>query len=301
MFVMNINKTFINYYILHPLEHPSKRKRLLYLVGSAALAVFCLGHFHRKAKSLAERKIVPGEVKQPIPPETLAPLTPQAIAKMTPDEQGDLIEKMGIAEKNPVLSQEQLKAMLLNPEKADHQPVIISEQQARSDLCGLYAINNALQKETMSPEDFIKDVEKQMTDLFGEGVLIPGDRPDADGPQILSILENKLNIACDLVPLEPVVQGRSKQQALTELLEGKEWAIVYHHAHERIEDKERPISYRFPSTGNAVRTFSCGHFAAIRKDANNNWWYVDSRFPSPSCIPLALIPQQCVLIIPQNT
>jgi hypothetical protein len=65
---MNVNKSFINYYILHPLEHPSKRKRILHLIGSIALAVFCLGHFHRQAKRLQERNIVPGQqIGKPLP------------------------------------------------------------------------------------------------------------------------------------------------------------------------------------------------------------------------------------------
>lgn len=65
---MNINKSFINYYILHPLDHPSKRKRILHVIGSVALAIFCLGHFHRKAKRLQERNIVPGQqIGRPLP------------------------------------------------------------------------------------------------------------------------------------------------------------------------------------------------------------------------------------------
>lgn len=86
---MNINRTFNDYYILHPFEAPSNKKKFLYLVKSVALAIFCLGYFHYKAnKALKEKLIVQGKKEEPPNPairKATASIFPSTPPLISPD------------------------------------------------------------------------------------------------------------------------------------------------------------------------------------------------------------------------
>lgn len=229
-------------------------------------------------------------------------LTAEHISRMSPDQQGALIDHFAPrGSAGSRLSAAQLKGMLRSQNRGSIQ--IINKQELGLGHCGRYSINNALQKEFLSREEFLK--------LTGEVFVQRTGMPPENAK---SLLADNDDFAVDVGILEHILDrrgipvqhrmirdlpgiGDSKQQALEQALGNAKWAIIGNTGSDR---DRKPHVYDMPSSGNASYPLTSGHFAALHKDDRGQWWYIDSRGHAPENIALAVIPSTCTLIFPRN-
>lgn len=230
-------------------------------------------------------------------------LTPEQIKRMSPDQQGALIDnfaRRGNAGSN--LNQAQLKGMLRSQNLGPIQ--IINKQELGLGHCGRYCVNNALQQEFLSKEEFLRLTGEVFVQRTG---MSPNDAKtllanNEDFAVDVGILEHILN-SCNMPIQHRIIRdlpgySDSKQQALEQAIGNAKWVIIGNTGSDREFDRRAHV-YDMPSSGNAPYPLASGHFVALRKDDRGEWWYIDSRGYAPENIALAVIPSTCTLIVPR--
>jgi hypothetical protein len=257
-----INRSFLSHYILFPkqAEDPKLQKR--YLIQSIALGVLTLGLLHLGcliAYSIRHRKVIPAQEN-----------TLQQLFQTTHPQ-----------------------SEVTKPYHEAIHPRIINTQETGKGHCGRYAINNALQKEALSEKRFLKLVAEEFSQKTGMSqeeahTLVQNDNDfGVDADLLKLILEKQFQLQVEIQKIGDLTHHSPKQKALEAFLEGKDWAIVCNPS---------PHTYVLPCETHYPLKFTTGHIAALRKDADGDWWFLDSRAEKPACFPLSLIPNDCQLI-----
>lgn len=319
--IAKIKENFLSYYILFPraANEPEEKKRNV--IKSVALGVFTLGLLHlgcfivyavkMKMINAAYRKeihektnaVYSSTVEASISLENsssretksvdVTRLTVEEIKAMTPDQQGDLIDRFSLVGKTPMLTNEQRNAMVTRPYDPSTDPKMLNRQEVGKGHCGRYAINNALQGERLSESAFLEAVVKSARDKLAmneedaRAFVQDDDNFGVDADLLKLILEEQLNLDTEIKKVADLAGQGSKQEALEAFLEGKDWALVCN-ASDNIF--VLPCETKYPLR------FTRGHIAAIHRDNQNNWWFIDSRAEKPVCMQLALIPLECTLV-----
>ncbi|PJD97231.1 MAG: hypothetical protein CK425_03690 [Parachlamydia sp.] len=311
------NWTFFNHYILFPKDAPSKELRQRNLIKSIVIGIPTLGLLHagcalvygfKKLKRRASKtqpsttQKVENTAKTLFKPDLKSPpmnpqwLTEEQIKKMSPDEQGNLIDTYAARKINAAsdLTHAQLRGMI-GSTAASH-IAIVNAQETGLGHCGRYAINNALQQEALSQNEFLSLTGQIFSNQLGmsladvKNLIQNQDDFGIDTGVLAQILKQKFN--------QPVKESKicdlpdcalSKQQAVENYIGKAKWVIVANIGTEVFD---------MPSSTHAVYPLTRGHFVALRRDADNRWWYLDSRGKNPVNIALAIIPRTCTLIVP---
>lgn len=266
-----VNKNFLNNYILFPKEAETPKLQKRYLIQSIALGILTLGLLHLGcliAYSIRHRKVSP---IQENPLQQLFEKThSQRDATSTPQQS---------FEKTPT------QTKVTKPYNEAIHPGIINTQETGKGHCGRYAINNAMQKQALSEEQFLKLVAEELSQRTGmsqedaQALVQNDDGFGVDADLLKLILEKQFNLHVEI--------QRVGDLPLEAFLEGKDWAIICNPTNN---------TYTFPCETHYPLKFTTGHIAALRKDTAGDWWFLDSRADKPACFPLSLIPNGCQLL-----
>jgi len=311
--------TFLNHYILFPHDAQNKKSRKKNLYKSILIGIPTFGLLHagcaliyalkklngrvnktpppnvsQKPYSVAETKIIPDLKNSPPAPINLKLLTQDQIKKMAPDEQGYLIDHYAVRKANGPsdLTLTQLQGMI--GFTAPSSIAIVNAQEAGLGHCGRYAINNALQREALSQTEFLALTGQIFSEKLGMSLedvrnLIQNQNDfGVDTAIIAEILKQKLGLSVKQDKISDLPNcAVSKQQAMENYIGKANWVIVANIGE---------AIYDMPSPTNAIYSLTRGHFAALRRDAHNQWWFLDSRANKAVNIALAIIPRTCTMI-----
>jgi hypothetical protein len=225
----------------------------------------------------------------------LKTLSEDHIRKMSPDEQGELIDRYARRKVNGPsdLNKQQLRAMINLNEPGSIK--LINAQEIGKGHCGRYCINNALQKEVLTQQEFLTSTAKAFEQYLGMSKeeadsLVNNDNDGIDVEIVAFIMENQFGIKTKNAVIQELPDvSASKHHSIEQFIGNADYVIVGNTGN---------IIYEMPSLG-APYPLAAGHFVAMRKDDKGKWWYLDSRANKPTCISLALIPKTCTIIAPQ--
>lgn len=316
------NWTFFNHYIFFPKDAPKHPKASL--AGSILLGIFTLGFTHGICGATLGIKKLFGRASKNTPPISsrvsdraadkfqsekvdllkdvdVKALTPENIRKMSPDEQGALIDQHAKRKEKggSDLTQLQLNGMI-RPNTSTVK--IINEQETGKGHCGRYAINNAFQKDELTTEDFLRliaDCCMKELNLSREDAeeLVNNDADFGIDAGVLEYILNEQRQPIKYSEIHALPEcDSSKQRAMEEFIgDDAKWAIIAN-----IGTTVGDAIYEMPSPTIGSYALAKGHFVALRKDDDNEWWYIDSRAPRPVNIALAVIPRSCLLVVPTH-
>lgn len=319
--VAKIKENFLSYYILFPRAAIDPKEKNRNVVKSVALGVFTLGLLHLGCFIVyaVKMKMIKSAYRKEIHEKTgavysstieasttlensstretksvdVTRLTLKEIKAMNPDQQGALIDGYSLVGKAPILTDEQRNAMVIRSYDPSTDPRMLNRQEVGKGHCGRYAINNALQEERLSEEAFLGAVvdsvreNLSMNEQDARAFVQDDDNFGVDADLLKLILEKQLQLNTEIRKVADIAGQGLKQEALEGFLKGKDWALVCN-ASDNIF--VLPCETKYPLR------FTKGHIAALRRDNENNWWFIDSRAEKPVCLPLALIPLRCTLV-----
>lgn len=211
--------------------------------------------------------------------EKVKKLTPEEIRKLKPDELGELID---LYERE--LTQEQIDAMALDLEDPFE---FFEEQKSGENLCALHALHNALGKTEPSEEVF----KKFVVDYLKKTVEMELPFSDIDTDPVV-LADFLMEHVCHLVEKQRIWEilaqkQKGKEAALKEFLGDSDWFLVGVNQ-----------TFKVPRKKSGTYSLTEGHFAAMRKDQEGNWWLIDSRNPSKIPLPLTFLHENCLIIRP---